>query len=79
MADHMTAEQRARLWDECERACTMLPYGWTIRIELENGAGYASLYNPRDARVSIEYGDDDLAEQVRKAIEVATGAPDVFS
>tara|TARA_Y100000815_G_scaffold220286_1_gene206199 strand:- start:454 stop:933 length:480 start_codon:yes stop_codon:yes gene_type:complete len=71
-APNITALQKqAATEQQIQRACGSLPDGWTIRIELENGAGYAVLYNPQGGTTDLDTAGESIAEQVSAATDFA--------
>lgn len=59
-----------------ERACEVLPHGFDLHIELEQGAGTARLYLPdTDASEDDFGGGDTFAEEINAAIDRALAYP----
>lgn len=54
-----------------EYAAEKLPDGWSIRIEVENGASWVEANRPDGRTIQIDVGDSDLVEQVIAAVNVA--------
>lgn len=74
-APNITALQKqAATEQQIQRACGSLPEGWTIQIELENGAGYAVLYNPQGSTTDFDTAGESIAEQVSAATDFALAA-----
>jgi len=55
-------------------AASTLPDGWQIHVTIEQGAGWAGLYNSEGIRVDdFDDGDLDLQEAIQRGVELATG------
>lgn len=54
-----------------ERAAELLPAGWSIRIEVENGAAWVEAIRPDESTVHMDDGETDLVEMVNAAINLA--------
>ncbi|MEO1830003.1 MAG: hypothetical protein ABGX82_14425 [Pseudomonas sp.] len=67
-------EREAETERQIQRACEELPEGWTIQLELENGAGYAVLYNPEGVTVDYDDDFDGVAGQIAEATDFAIAA-----
>tara|TARA_R110001606_G_scaffold330733_2_gene478437 strand:- start:1152 stop:1475 length:324 start_codon:yes stop_codon:yes gene_type:complete len=63
--------KQARTEQQIQRACGSLPNGWSIQIELENGAGYAVLYNPQGGATDFDTAGEGIAEQISAATDWA--------
>lgn len=53
-----------------ERAASDLPDGWSIRIDLEAGAGSVCAVDPQGREFDIDSGDL-FSEQINEAVDVA--------
>lgn len=53
------------------RACSELPEGWNIRIEMERNAGWVELLNPDGEEVEFPSDHEHLADSLLDAIEAA--------
>lgn len=69
-------EKKAALHDQIMRACGELPEGWEIVIELENGAGTVSLFDPEYREVEYPEDHESMAHAVGDAIDAALTWPE---
>lgn len=61
-----------RLGREIQRACAELPEGWQVQLDLEQGSGTVSVYDPHLNVVQFEPEDcDGFSYRVTGAIEQA--------
>ncbi len=57
---------------EIDRAAQVLPPGWQVVIEVEQGSASVSLVDPNGTSVDIHF-DEDLAGAVADAWKIAVG------
>ena len=53
------------------RACEVLPEGWTVRIDLENGAGTVCLLDPDGYCIDLDLSLECFSDEINAAIERA--------
>ncbi|MAK56170.1 MAG: hypothetical protein CML17_10055 [Pusillimonas sp.] len=53
------------------RACEDLPEGWTVRVDLENGAGTVELINPDGYWVDLDLSLECFSDEINAAIDHA--------
>jgi hypothetical protein len=61
-----------RIDELVEMAARDLPDGWSVRIEVENGAAWVKTIAPDGIEYEIDSDAAEIADVVRDAIEVAT-------
>jgi len=61
-----------RIDDLLEMAAGNLPKGWSVRIEVECGAAWVKAIAPNGVGYDIDSDEEEIADLVRDAIEVAT-------
>ena len=69
----MTDAEFTAFSDWCQQACKSLPDGWRVSIQLENGSGWADLFNPKgDLRDTGPVDcDESIPECVRRLVASA--------
>lgn len=53
------------------RACEVLPEGWTVRVDLENGAGTVCLIDPDGSCIDRDLSLECFSDEINAAIEYA--------
>ena len=53
------------------RACTDLPEGWTIRIDLENGAGDIEISDSKGDILALDLSGEPFSDQINAHIDYA--------
>jgi hypothetical protein len=66
-----------RIDDLLEMAARDLPKGWSVRIEVENGAAWVKTIAPDGIEYDIDSDEAEIADLVRDAIEVAIANKEV--
>ena len=57
-----------------EAVCRNLPEGWSLVLDLENGAATVRLYEPKEKEMGLpDPADKTLVEQMNDALLVANG------
>ena len=62
---------RSKTEDAIQRACGDLPEGWTVRIDMENGAGIVELYDDELERIEFPADSGSIAQDINRAIDRA--------
>jgi len=54
-----------------EKACELLPYGWTILLVIEKDSAWVEIQSPAGTSIELDSADKSIQEQILSAIEVA--------